>query len=362
MTSLSNAIPRPFDDNEESSPEAGKPDQDPIDLNHALAALRLNTAEILRHKRQLEQLNTWFQIALDNMARGLSMFDAEQRLIVCNKLYREIYDLPQELSRPGTPLRDIVRFHAMRQTGSDCTDGIEKQRKWIQDHVAELALGKSFSYVQDLPNGRNILVTIQPLADGGWVDLQEDITDKLRAEQKIVWLARHDTLTQIANRFHFREMLHQELSGLQPGERLALLWIDLDKFKPVNDTFGHPAGDELLKSVAQRLRSVVRSSDIVGRLGGDEFALLQRHAPRKCDAELLAQRLLHAIGSPHDISGKSVSVEASIGIALAPEHGRSVDTLLINADVALYEAKSMGGQRYVFYEPGNVEPEAESHN
>ncbi|HIE69504.1 MAG TPA: diguanylate cyclase, partial [Planctomycetes bacterium] len=300
---------------------------------------------MLEQKKRLEQLNTWFEIALDNMARGLSMFDANRRLMVCNKLYREIYDLPPELSKPGTPLDDIARYHVMRQKGCDCEAEFQRLSKWMDRHIAELAHGKSFSYVQDLPNGRHILVTIQPLPGGGWVDLQEDITEKMRAEQKITWLARHDTLTQIANRFHFREALQQEITGLQPNETFALHWIDLDKFKPVNDTFGHPAGDELLKSVAQRLRHAVRTSDIVGRLGGDEFAVLQRNSPTPEDAEHLARRLLHAIGKPHDIAGKTVHVEASIGIALAPQHGRTVDTLLSNADIALYNAKSEGGRR-----------------
>lgn len=351
MTSSSKAIPHEFLESHDRKIATDPSGQNSLDLTHAFSALRLSTEKILQHKKQIEQLNTWFQIALDNMARGLSMFDAEQRLIVCNKLYREIYDLPSELSLPGTTLTEIVQFHVIRQKGSDCPEETERQRKWIEGHVAALAQGKSFSYVQNLPSGRNILVTIQPLAEGGWVDLQEDITEKLRDEQKIVWLARHDTLTQTANRFHFREILEQELSGLQQGERFSLLWIDLDKFKPVNDTFGHPTGDELLKSVAERLRKVVRSSDIVGRLGGDEFAVLQRHTPRRSDAEILAVRLLHAISLPYDIMGKKVHVEASIGVAFAPEHGRTVDTLLINADVALYEAKSQGGQRYVVYRP-----------
>ena len=130
--------------------------------------------------------------------------------------------------------------------------------------------------MQELKDGRTILVSNQPLANGGWVDLQEDITEKRRAEQKITWLARHDTLTEIANRFHFREELEHALRDLQPHDGFAVHWIDLDKFKDVNDTYGHPVGDQLLKSVARRLRETVRGPDLIGRLGGDEFAVLQR--------------------------------------------------------------------------------------
>ena len=147
-------------------------------------------------KEQLARVNQWFEVALNNMARGLSMVDAEQRLIVCNKLYREIYDLPEELTRPGTPLADIVRYHVFRETGQANPEDIEVQRRWIAQHVAKLARGKSFTHTQHLKGGRTILVTNQPLSDGSWVDLQEDITERRQAEEKIAWLARHDALTR----------------------------------------------------------------------------------------------------------------------------------------------------------------------
>ena len=159
--------------------------QNGVQTSSEPATQKPNTEELLEHKRQLEQLNGWFEVALDNMARGLSMFDAEQRLIVCNKIYRDMYGLPAELTRPGTPLSDIVRYHVRRETGDERIEDIERQRKWIDHHVAELARGKTFSYVQDLKDGRTILVNNQPLAAGGWVDLQEDITEKRRAEQRI---------------------------------------------------------------------------------------------------------------------------------------------------------------------------------
>jgi len=346
-----------FSEDHVLSPAAPAEDtQTPTEL-----ALRLNTEEILKHKKQLEQLNGWFEIALDNMARGLSMFDAQQRLIVCNKMYREIYQLPIELTQPGTPLAEIVRFHVRRETGCDRFEDVEKQRKWIEHHVAELARGKTFSYVQELKDGRTILVTNQPLSNGGWVDLQEDITEKRRAEQQISWLARHDALTEIANRFHFREQLEFALHGLQRNDGFALHWIDLDKFKDVNDSLGHPVGDMLLKSVARRLRESVRGPDIVGRLGGDEFAVLQRHAKRACDAERLATRLLRAVSEAHHVAGEVLQVDASIGIAYAPEHGLTVDELLKNVDVALYKAKSRGGKRFAFFAPGEDDKIHERH-
>jgi len=302
-------------------------------------------------KEQLARVNQWFEVALNNMARGLSMFDAEQRLIVCNKLYREIYDLPEELTRPGTPLTEIVRYHVKRETGRDSPEDHKLQRKWIAEHVAELARGKTFTHTQHLTGGRTILVTNQPLSDGSWVDLQEDITERRQAEEKIAWLARHDALTEVPNRFHFHEQLEAALQDLRQGEGLAVHWIDLDHFKDVNDDFGHPVGDALLKSIGARLHATVRRPDFVGRLGGDEFAIVQSGVTSKEQAIAFAERMLRTLGESHQLMGHTVDAGASIGIALAPEQGRDADELLKNADIALYHAKAMGRGTYVLFDP-----------
>ena len=252
--------------------------------------VRLSTS-CIEQKKQLEQLNTWFGIALNNMVRGLSMFDADQRLIVCNNSYRQMYGLPAELTRPGTPLADIVRYHVKQETGRDGAEELAGQAKWLKEHVERLAAGCPFSHVQNLRDGRKFLVTYQPLVEGGWVDIQEDITEKRRAEERIEWLARHDALTGVANRFHFRETFETALKGVCNGATLALHWIDLDRFKEVNDTLGHPIGDALLKAVAQRLRASVRKTDFLARLGGDEFAIIQSGARGSEQCERLARRV-----------------------------------------------------------------------
>ena len=333
------------------SPSARENEKLPArDLARAFGNLKAS-GKAVGQKKQIKQLNEWFGIALNNMARGLSMFDANQRLIVCNSMYREIFNLPERLTRPGTPLAEIVRYHVRQETGSDTAKDRESQTKWIEYHVAELARGKTFSDTRHLKSGRIILVTNQPMQDGGWVDLQEDITEKCQAEQKITWLARHDTLTEIANRFHFREHLDKWCQQLRPGTGFAVHWIDLDHFKGVNDTLGHPSGDALLKSVAKRVRSILREPDVVARLGGDEFAIIQSGARTQTQAAKLAKRVLRVIAEPHQVLGRRVQVAASLGIALAPSQGCDGDELLKNADLALYRAKASGRGTYAFYQP-----------
>ena len=312
------------------------------ELAAALTALKANSAELLQRTKQLQQLKGLFDVALNNMGRGLSMFDAEQRLIVCNRLYREIYELPPRLGKPGTPLADILRCHVKRHTGSDGREEVALQGKWIKEHIAKLARGETFSYTQRLKTGRIVLVTNQPLAGGGWVDIQEDITERRKAEQKITWLAHHDPLTSAANRVYFNGELENALRQLGPGTGFAVHSIDLDKFKEINDRLGHPVGDALLKSIVKALHKTVRADDLVGRLGGDEFAVIQAGVTSEAEAERLARRMLAAIGVPHNVLGHAIKIGASIGVVLAPLHGTTAEALMKTVDVALYRAKSAG--------------------
>lgn len=325
-------------------PVSGREEVPLASLAQAFTALRPNDAQT----KLFVELNRCLDVALNNMGRGLSMFDAETRLIVCNKLYREIYSLPEALTRPGTPLAALLRFYVKNETGRDDPKELERQRKWITTHVADLALGKSFSHTQFLKNGRIVLVSNQPLAGGGWVDIQEDITERRQAEEKVDWLARHDTLTEIANRHQFSEQLEKWCAALQDGHAFALQWIDLDHFKEVNDTLGHPAGDALLKSVANRIRKVLRGTDIVGRLGGDEFAILQVVVADQSQATKLVERLQHTLAEPHRVLDSQVTVGASIGIAVAPKDGCVPEVLMKKADLALYRAKNSGRGTYAF--------------
>jgi diguanylate cyclase (GGDEF)-like protein len=294
------------------------------------------------------------------MGRGLSMFDGEQRLVVCNKAYCNIYELPAELTRPGTPLVEILRYHMSRSAGEEPAG--DAPTEWIKRQVALLQQGGHLEQIQSLPDGRIIRVTYEPLAGGGWVDMQEDITAQRQADEKIEWLAHHDTLTEIPNRFHFRERLEHQFETYDPRQGFALLWIDLDHFKEINDRLGHLVGDGLLKSVAARLKNSLRAGDVVGRLGGDEFAILQVGVDREELAANLARRVLQNIRRPHEVYGHSLHTEASIGVALAPHHGQTPEQLFACADMALYRAKSAGRGVHAVYSPGTVDSTSAAQN
>lgn len=311
----------------------------------------LDPEKLLAHTQKLAQLNAWFEIALNNMARGLSMFDAERRLIVCNALYREIYELPEDLTVSGTPFSRIVAYHAAKEGSANSAEELHRQHVWIEQHTIELSYGRVFTHTHHLKNGRIILVTNQPLQDGGWVDIQEDITERTLAEERISWLARHCPLTEISNRFDICEKLNAEICRLKPGASLAVHLIDLDHFKQVNDTLGHAAGDAVLKAVAKRICSTVRERDLVGRLGGDEFAIIQRDVAGPEQALGLARRLITTLNAPYRVLGSSAGIGASIGIAVAPEHGDNADTLLRKADAALYRVKGSGRGSACLYHP-----------
>jgi diguanylate cyclase (GGDEF)-like protein len=183
------------------------------------------------------------------------------------------------------------------------------------------------------------------------VSLHEDITQRCHQEREITHLARHDPLTSLANRAFFRERLQQALQRLVRGQGFAVLCLDLDRFKIVNDTLGHPVGDALLKQVSERLVGCVRQGDLVARLGGDEFAIIQANVRDPDQTETLAARIVDTISRPYDIDGQRIDISTSIGMTLAPRDGSDPDELMKSADLALYRTKSQGRRGYSFFKP-----------
>jgi diguanylate cyclase (GGDEF)-like protein len=282
--------------------------------------------------------------ALNNMSQGLLMFDSSDRLIVCNRRYLDMYGLSPDIVRPGSTLREIVEHRAA--TGSFCADDIEQ---YIADIQAAVGQGTFFNKITSLHDGRIISIVNHPTADGGWVATHEDVTDQKRAEERITHAAYHDGLTGLPNRKLFCEQLEQALKRARRGEQLAVLYLDVDHLKRINDTLGHPAGDKLLKGVADRLRGCIRDIDLVARLSGDEFAIIQSLLNHPSDAAALAMRAREAIHEPFDLDGHQVTVDISIGISIAPNDATELNELLKTADIALYEAKNTGRGTYCFY-------------
>ncbi len=281
--------------------------------------------------------------AVNNMSQGLLLFDSAQRLIVCNDRYLEMYGLSPSVIRPGCSLRDVIDHR--KATGSFEGDVDEYCDRLVRKrHSAETS-------VVETSDARLIQISTRPVFGGGWVATHEDVTQRVRAEERIEHLAHYDSLTDLPNRVLFRERVQARLANLPPGTKLAILYIDVDEFKSINDSLGHHVGDELLKSVAAKLKDCAGPDDLVARLGGDEFAVVKSGVCDAAEITALAEAIHGAIRRPSDCLGQELSTDASIGIAVAPDDGGKLEELLKNADLAMYAAKADGRRTYRFFSP-----------
>jgi diguanylate cyclase (GGDEF)-like protein len=255
-----------------------------------------------------------------------------------------MFGLSPDVAKPGCTMYELISHR--KETGSFSGDVGE----FCASIRRNVALGKITHQIVDTADGRAIQIINQPLEAGGWVATIEDVTERKRSDEKIVHLAHYDALTDLPNRVLFREQLESALEKVQPDQQLAVLYIDIDEFKSVNDALGHSVGDELLKAVAGRLRGCLGETDVAARLGGDEFAIIQTAIRHPSDTTHLVGRIYEAIRKPYDCGGHLITTDASIGIALAPQQGADLDQLLKNADMAMYEAKADGRRTYRFFE------------
>jgi diguanylate cyclase (GGDEF)-like protein len=289
-------------------------------------------------------LATQFDTALNNMPHGLCMFTSDGCLAVMNHRFGEMMKLPGDFAHLRPSASDIL---------SACVDAGSISAASAKMILAEIENPQAKDIITtdpDVARGRSLSWAFQPMADGGAVVLLEDVTERRNAEARITHLARYDELTGLPNRVNFRNEIEHLLAIPHDVDQLsALLFIDLDQFKQVNDTLGHPCGDLLLCAVADRLRAMLRPEDFVARFGGDEFVVFQQNIRSPDEAAALARRIVDHLSERYKVDNHLVEIGASIGIAMAVPAGVSADTLLKNADMALYRAKADGRGTFCFF-------------
>ncbi|WP_315719897.1 MULTISPECIES: EAL domain-containing protein [unclassified Bradyrhizobium] len=281
--------------------------------------------------------------AVNNMTQGLLLFDASEHLVISNQRYIDMYGLSADVVKPGCTFRELIAHR--KASGSLAGDDAEYADAVLRN------IGRKTSQIIETTDGRWIQIVNEPIVGGGWLATHEDITERKRSEEQITHLAHYDALTDLPNRTLFHERLKQEMAGVASGRQLALHYIDIDEFKGVNDSLGHLIGDELLKSVARSLQACVGTAGFVARLGGDEFAVVQTTIKSREDVSCLIDEMLAAIRAPRDCLGHQLTADASIGVALIPQHGTDIDQIMKNADLAMYAAKAAGRRTWRFFEP-----------
>lgn len=328
---------------------------DPIcDEDGALIGFAKITRDLTEAKRQADEVRRvreTLDLALANMSQGLCLFDGEERLQLCNDRCREILGFGDDGPRLGMSFTDLL-WALNAEPGASLEETAGRVCRAREEHLKTVTGARGTVTAEAAWRGRAIAVSHRSLPGGGWVSTMDDITERRQIEARIAHLAHHDTLTALPNRMTLRGRLEAALLGGAAATPCALLYLDLDRFKPVNDTLGHPVGDAVLQAVAERIQAQLRKHDVVARLGGDEFAVLLADCDGLGDAAALADRLIREIARPITIKGLQVVVGVSIGIALAPQHGLDPDLLLRNADLALYRAKEAGRGCHRAYEPG----------
>lgn len=316
-------------------------------LRHNQHVLSLAHEQARQAVAETRQQNARFDAALNNMSHALCMVDAAGSLIVCNFRFLTLFQIPPAAAETGRPIAEIFGMAAEQgRYESAMIEAIWDAHRQLNEDQ------QRGSFVQEDTLGRALAISQQPMATGGWVATYEDISQRRQIEGRIAFMAHHDSLTGLPNRALFQERLQLAFAGLQAGRSgpIALFCLDLDRFKDVNDTLGHPTGDSLLRVVADRLLSCVRKTDLIARLGGDEFAILQVNAEQPDTACDLAERIVTELSASYNIDGQRIVISVSVGIAVA-EPGDDPDILLKHGDIALYRAKSEGRSTYKLFRP-----------
>ena len=293
-------------------------------------------------QHKLSEKTQHLDTAINNMTQGLLLFDSSGRLVVCNRQYIDMFGLSPDVVKPGVHLRDLILHR--QQFGSFFGD-VDAYCATFLDPKLDLK-----DSMTSTPDGRTIRMIFKRSPGGGWATTTEDVTEGRRVQARIEHLAHYDALTNLPNRTLFQRQAEKLLRETE-GAEFAILYIDIDEFKRINDTLGHLIGDEFLKGVAERLRQSIGAGDFIARLGGDEFAILQPGIENAEHVHALVARIYQALRTPFDCHGHQLASDASIGIAIAPRDGTDLFDLLKNADLAMYAAKAAGRRTYRFFDP-----------
>lgn len=303
------------------------------------------TTQVAMHV-SLQERTAMLQGVMQSFPGGISVFDKDLQLVFCNDKQKRMLDYPEELFATGCPtLETLFRFNAMR---GEYGDGDVEE--FVREKLALARRAEPHIYERQRPNGSHLEIRGTPLKEGGFVTTYLDISERKRDQETIARLAHHDPLTGLPNRALFQDRIRQGLARVRRGDTLAVLCLDLDRFKSVNDALGHPIGDQLLQAVALRLSKSVREMDTVARLGGDEFAVIQVGPKSTADVVTLAQRVIATVSEPYKIGDSIVEIGTSIGITVSPHDGDEADQLMQNADLALYRVKTTGRGHYGFFQ------------
>ncbi|MCD2180647.1 bifunctional diguanylate cyclase/phosphodiesterase [Rhizobium sp. GN54] len=325
---------------------------DPIcDADGALIGYATITKDVTKEKAdadRIAEVSRNLDLALENMSQGLFLFDRDERLVLSNRRSAEILGFPVGRPDVGTTFKELI-------------DRAMADSHWLpeiwQPLAAEfygrhrqLITSGGGSMVEKLSTGASVQVRYRTLPDGGWVATYEDISERLRNEEQIAYMARHDSLTGLPNRADFTDTLAVAIEDARHSSgKVAAIGIDLDKFKEVNDTRGHATGDLVLTTLAQRMQACLEPGETVARFGGDEFAASKRYDDM-AELEAFIERLERCFHEPIEIDGLEIKPGASLGVAIYPQDADNLEALLNNADLAMYRAKDELVQTVCFYE------------
>ncbi|WP_353622861.1 bifunctional diguanylate cyclase/phosphodiesterase [Aliirhizobium terrae] len=322
-----------------------------IDDDGILVGYAKITRDITRQKGDSDRIAAITQnldLALENMSQGICLFDRDEKLILSNGRYRDMFKFPEGFVVPGRSYWEIVS-KGFEMSYPDPRDASLRARAHYDRYIAAMKAGPQ-SLLHRTYDGHTVRTALNELAGGGWVATFEDITEQVRSEEQIAFMARHDSLTQLPNRAAFMSYLEGEvLHAAHSGDQLAVVGIDLNKFKQINDQLGHAVGDEVLKEMARRMMQLVGPNDMFARFGGDEFVAAMRYNDI-ADVQSFLDRMTAEFNRPMDVEGHRLVPGASMGVALYPNDGNSPEALIANADLAMYRAKGSLSREVCFYD------------